>query len=274
MDELSTEELAKLTTSELVEMSSQVREQIQNEDWQRLVNDLRTSGHIHLFRESAPPLLQRFLKLEIDLAEELRQIAPAAPLLSSIVLAPPRPRGDERRLVATLSSQDTGAVMQVEIFPEHDRTVFGFTIKNMLTFRFNLPHLDQNERQAYLEDMRREHGFTVLWTRERWEHDYLIFVKQEFFTRVFAYAASFEATARLTNEVTGQLLDWLERCWFPRHRDRRRSKRSTQFLSLEENVRELQGLGGAAPTTPPPLPEAGAAEPPASQGEDPNKFEW
>ncbi|HLA44066.1 MAG TPA: hypothetical protein VJZ27_11555, partial [Aggregatilineales bacterium] len=183
-DKLSADILANLSNNELVKISHQITGRLHNEDWQKVVHDLRTSGHIHTFRESAPPMLQRFLRLEIDLDEELSKQGAAAPLMSAVSLKPRRPRGDEQRLVAEMSGQDAGATVHVEVYPENDLTLFLFGLEHMLTLRFRLPKLDLDERRQYLDLMHRDDGIVILWTRERWERDYLVFIKQEFFTRV------------------------------------------------------------------------------------------
>ena len=246
-DKLSADILANLSNNELVKISHQITGRLHNEDWQKVVHDLRTSGHIHTFRESAPPMLQRFLRLEIDLDEELSKQGAAAPLMSAVSLKPRRPRGDEQRLVAEMSGQDAGATVHVEVYPENDLTLFLFGLEHMLTLRFRLPKLDLDERRQYLDLMHRDDGIVILWTRERWERDYLVFIKQEFFTRVYAYSGMYEATTRMTNEVVGGLMDWLERCWFPRTRDRRRHQRTTTVLNVFDPMTEAaQGVSQIA----------------------------
>jgi hypothetical protein len=232
-DNLTPDKLAKMSNTELVEAANQLTGRLSNQDWQKVILDLRASGHIHTFAESAPPVLKRFLRLEVDLDEELARTAMSAPLLSTIALDPKRPRGDEKRLAAVLISQDESAMMHVDVYPDINTTVVSFKIKSMLTLRFNLPRLDLDERRAYLDSMRRDEGLAILWTRERWEQDFVIFTKKEFFSRVFAFSPHYEATARLANEATGALLDWLERCWFPRGD---RKTRTTAMLPPLESV--------------------------------------
>lgn len=229
-DELSPEKLAKLSSSELAEVSAEMKQRLQNEDWRKMLHDLQQSGHIHTFHDDAPPVLQRFLKLEIDLEQELARQSSGSPLMSTLRLDPRRPRGDERRLVALMESQDSGATMKVEVHPNYDTTAVSFSVGNMLTLRYALTRIDAEERQAFLEMARRDTGLCVLWTAERWQDDYIILVKGEFFSRLYAFSQHHEATARMSAEVVGSLTDWLERCWFPRDRGRR-VKRTTQMLS-------------------------------------------
>jgi hypothetical protein len=228
---LSPNKLISMSNSELAEVSREITGRLNNQDWQKIVHDLRASGHIHTFHKSAPPFLQHYLRLEADLDDELASYAMASPLMSSLSLKPQRPRGDESRMIARLSSQDTGSTMEVAFYPEVDTLTAAFTVKSMLTLRFKFAHLDLDERRAFLEMMHRDNGIAILWTPERWEQDYMIFVKQEVFTRAYAFSGQFDASARLTNEATGDMLDWLERCWFPRSKGRR-SKRTTSMLDV------------------------------------------
>ena len=243
---LSPQKLINMSNHELAEASKQLTGRLNNQDWQKIVHDLRMSGHIHTFHKSAPPFLQHYLRLETDLDDELASLAMASPLMSSLSLNPPRPRGNETRMVGKLSSQDTGSTMEIGVYPESDTMMASFTVKNMLTLRFRFQQLDLDERRGFLESMRRDSGVAILWTRERWEQDYMIFIKQEVFTRAYAFSSNFEALARLTNEATGDLLDWLERCWFPRNKGRR-TKRSTAMLdplSLPEAAKQAILSGG------------------------------
>lgn len=228
---LSVDKLARMSNEELVSAAQQITGRMKNEDWSQFVQDLRISGHIHS-HESAPLMLQRFLRLETDLDKELAKRSSNAPLLSSLVLNPRRPTANDRQLLASIASQDNGAYMEVEIDPDSDITNFAFTVKSMLTLRFNLPRLDLDERRTFIERARREFGVAFLWTRERWENDYLVFVRQEYFSRVYAFSRNIEATARLTTQSMGDWMDWLERCWFPRGRGGSRGRRTQQTEAL------------------------------------------
>lgn len=253
-EKLSPEQLTQLSNADLAQISQQVTGRLNNQDWQRIILELKASGHIHTFQESAPPLLRRYLKLEIDLDEELAKGGFNSPLMSNLGFDPRRPRGDEDRVLANLSTQDGGASMQFEIEPDSRQTAISFGVKSMLTLKFKLPGLDQDECYAFLDQLRRDAGLSFLWTPERWDRDYLLFIKGEFFTRVYAFSPHFEAASMLTNDLAGSLTDWLEKAWFPRTRQRR-SKRGTQMLSAL-NAAEI-----AAP--PPPPPTAAAPSLPA-----------
>ena len=237
---LSPDKLISMSNSELADVSREITGRLNSQDWQRIVQDLRVSGHIHTYHKSAPSFLRHYLQLETDLKDELAGTSMASPLMSSLSLNPQRPRGNEPRMVARLSSQDAGAAVEIGVFPEEDIMTASFSVKNMLTLRFNFAHLDLDERRSFLEMMYRDSGTAFLWTQERWERDYMIFVKQEdftraydqtAFTRVYAFSSHFEASVRLTNEVTGNLLDWLDRCWFPRSKGRR-TKRTTTMVDV------------------------------------------
>ncbi len=233
MDELlSLDKLAHMSNAELTALAQKVRGRLKNEDWQQFVEDLQNSGHIHAFK-SAPLLLQRYLWLKIDLDKELSKRSINAPLLSSLVLNPSNPRPTDQQLLATLSSQDNAASMELEIDPEADIINFSFTVKSMLTLRFNLPHLDMDERRIFIEKARRELGMAFLWTRERWDSDYLIFIRQEYFSRVYAFSRNIEATARITTQAMGDLMHWLEKCWFPRGKGGR-TRRTQQVETVAQ----------------------------------------
>jgi len=230
-DKLAPDKLANMSNTELAQLSNEITGRLHNEDWQQIVHDLRSSGHLHMVFKSAPLFLQRYLRLESDLDAELLNLSPHAPLLSNIVLTPRRPRGNEEFMSALLTTQDTSASLQVDVQPGFALSSFAFGIKSMLNLRFHLPKLDPTEKRSFLDHMQRDKGITILWTPERWEGDFLVFLKQDFFTRVYAFSRNFDATARLTTEVKGTLLDWFERCWFPRRHDRR-VKRTTQILKM------------------------------------------
>src|SRR5688500_3191619 len=165
---LSLDNLAGMSNSDLAKVSSQITGRLNNEDWQQMVYDLRVSGHIHSFVETAPLLLQRFIKLEIDLDSELSKRSESAPLLSTVSLNPRRPKPEDRQLLATIASQDSAAMMDVEINPALDKTEFAFTVRSMLTMRFRPDQLDKEEQRNFITMMRRDIGMAFLWTRDRW----------------------------------------------------------------------------------------------------------
>ncbi len=97
-----------------------------------------------------------------------------------------------------------------------------FALLSALGLRFNLCPLIASDRRRWLDLMRRENGIAFLWTRERWEQAYLIFVVREHFARLYAFSPhGFEAAARLTPDMVTALIDWLESSWFPGRRAQR-----------------------------------------------------
>jgi hypothetical protein len=83
---LSPDKLINMSIRELAEVSKEITGRLNNQDWQKIVHDLRVSGHIHTFHKSAPPFLQHYLRLETDLDDELAALAMASPLMSSLSL--------------------------------------------------------------------------------------------------------------------------------------------------------------------------------------------
>jgi hypothetical protein len=99
---------------------------------------------------------------------------------------------------------------------------FTFTMYSALALRFRLSPLMATDRSRWLDLMRRANGIAFLWTRDRWEQPYLIFVVREHFARLYAFSPhGFEAAARLTPDMVTTLIDWLESLWFPERRAQR-----------------------------------------------------
>ena len=125
-----------------------------------------------------------------------------------------------RQTSAYFSSQDDSALMTVgaPLGGKNGAVVeFTFTLRSMVGLAFRVDPLTVEDRRRWLELIRRENGITVLWTRERWEKPYLIFVVRDYFARVYAFAPTgFEAAARLTPDMLNALTDWLETVWFSR----------------------------------------------------------
>jgi hypothetical protein len=84
----------------------------------------------------------------------------------------------------------------------------------MIAVRFKLGPIVEVQRSRFLELMRRPNGIAFLWTRERWESDYLIFIVREYFGRVYAFGPGrFDAACRLTPEGISQLITWFGGLW-------------------------------------------------------------
>lgn len=164
-------------------------------------------------REKTPWALQQFFDGEIDLEQELLKRFPAVPVMTTIKF---RTLGlNSTRKVATLSSQDGGASLIVDADMETKVVQLSFTFGSMLTLRYVLSDLPANNRERWLELMRREKGgLAFLWNEDRWREDYLICVSREYSTNIFAFSPRhFESAVRITKNITAELLAWLEDVW-------------------------------------------------------------
>ncbi len=179
-----------------------------------LQRELTLSGHQYTIQNSAPVVLQRFFTGEIDLDAELSKRFNNAPLLSSISYRPGQ-AGSSPRGTAEMISQDGNATLTADINQINGVIELSFTLGSMLSLRFELNNLPEVDRRRWLELMRREQGIAFLWSRARWERDYMIFVVRRYNVRAYAFSAhGFEAAARMTPDVLTGLLDWLEGFWF------------------------------------------------------------
>jgi hypothetical protein len=179
-----------------------------------LQRELTLSGHQYTIQNSAPVVLQRFFTGEIDLETELNRRFNGAPLLSFIRLRPPEP-GKTPRGTAEMTSQDQSASLFVDINRINGVLELSFTLGAMLTLRFELSNLPEVDRRRWLELMRREQGIAFLWSRARWERDYMVFVVRKYNIRAYAFSPhGFEAAIRLAPDVLESFLEWLEGYWF------------------------------------------------------------
>lgn len=205
-----------IPVEDLIKMTRKLTERITNLDRQRLALDLK---HNKLsIKTNAPITLQQFFSGEIDLDHELAQRFSKAPLMSEVSVNPKRPEKvlPVRRAVAVLSTQDTSAQLTFDLEITTGAIEISFTLGNMLSFRFEIGEIDANERHRWLDLVRRPSGIAFLWTQERWEKDYIIFVIRENFARLYAFSPKrFEAGARITPDALVTLTDWLEAFWFP-----------------------------------------------------------
>ncbi|GAB4575976.1 MAG: hypothetical protein Kow0077_30160 [Anaerolineae bacterium] len=178
-----------------------------------LQRELTLSGHQYTIQQSAPVVLQRFFTGEIDLDTELSRRFNGAPLLSYINLRPRNP-GRSPRGTAEMISQDQGAALIVDINRITGVMELGFTLGAMLSLRFELSNLPEVDRRRWLDLMRREQGIAFLWSRARWERDYMIFIVRRYNIRAYAFSPNgYEAAVRMTPEVLTTFLDWLEGYW-------------------------------------------------------------
>jgi hypothetical protein len=179
-----------------------------------LQRELTLSGHQYTIQNSAPVVLQRFFTGEIDLDTELSKRFNNAPLLSSIKLRPQAP-GTSPRGTASLNAQDGNASLTVDINSINGLIELSFTLGSMLSLRFELSNLPEVDRRRWLDLMRREQGIAFLWSRARWERDYMIFVVRKYNIRAYAFSPhGFEAAIRMTPDVLTAYLNWLEGYWF------------------------------------------------------------
>ncbi len=179
-----------------------------------LQRELTLSGHQYTIQNSAPLVLQRFFTGEIDLDTELGKRFNGAPLLSEVRLRPEQP-ADSPRGTARLVSQDDGAVVTVDVNRINGVMELSFTLGAMLSLRFELSNLAEVDRRRWLDLMRRDQGIAFLWSRARWERDYMIFVVRKYNIRAYAFSPTgYEAAIRMTPNVLTRFMDWLEGYWF------------------------------------------------------------
>ena len=108
-----------------------------------------------------------------------------------------------------------------------------------LALRFRLSPLVASDRTRWLDLMGRDSGIAFLWTRERWEQPYLIFVVREHFARLYAFSPhGIEAAARMTPDMITKLMDWIGAFWFP---DRVTPRAEEQARQLEDTTEEARG---------------------------------
>jgi hypothetical protein len=202
-----------IPVEELVRMTREFTARITNEDRQRLALELNESGHQRSIQSSAPFLLQQFFTGKVDLDVELARRYPSPPLLSSVTFTP-EPGNAARHGFALFSSQDNAAAISIEIHGSSGALDVSFLLQSMIAVRFSLGATTEAHRKRFVDLMRRESGIAFLWTKERWERDYLIFVVREHFARVYAFGPGrFDGACRLTPDLLGQLVNWLQGFW-------------------------------------------------------------
>lgn len=200
-----------IPVEELVRITREFTARITNEDRQRLTIEVNESGRtIH---SGAPFILQQFFTGKIDLDQELSRRFPSAPLLPSTNFNPaPGKRG--RRGVAQFKAQDESASLLVEVQGMDGAMEATFLLGGMIGLRFTLGAVAEQQRKRFLELMRRPSGIAILWTRERWERDYFIFVVRDRFARVYAFGPGrFDAACRLPPDPVEQFVEWLSGFW-------------------------------------------------------------
>jgi hypothetical protein len=179
-----------------------------------LQRELTLSGHQYTIQNSAPLVLQRFFTGEIDLDTELSRRFNGAPLLSQIRLDP-RQAAHSPRGTATMAAQDDAAALTVDVNRINGVLELSFTLGAMLSQCFELSNLAEVDRRRWLDLMRREQGIAFLWSRARWERDYMIFVVRKYNIRAYAFSPrGYEAAVRMTPDVLVTFMEWLGDFWF------------------------------------------------------------
>ena len=202
-----------IPVEELVRLTRAFTARITNEDRQRLQLEISESGHQRSIQSTAPFLLQQFFTGNIDLDVELARRYPGSPLLSSSSFAAEAGKGTQHGF-AMFSSQDNSAALTVEVHDGSGELNIGFLLQSMIAVRFAIGATPEMNRRRFLELMQRRTGICFLWTRERWERDYLIFVVRDHFARLYAFGPDrFDGACRLTPEALEQLLGWLGTFW-------------------------------------------------------------
>jgi hypothetical protein len=202
-----------IPVEELVRMTREFTSRIINEDRQRLAMELNETGHQRSLQLTAPFLLQQFFTGKIDLDLELARRYPGAPLLSNHSFTP-APGTHAKHGFAQFQTQDNSAVMTVEIHGTNGALDLSFLLGGMIGVRFALGAVPGTYRRRFFELMHRENGIAFLWTRERWERDYLIFIMRDSFPRLYAFGAGrYDAVARLTPEGLDKWMIWLRGFW-------------------------------------------------------------
>lgn len=202
-----------IPVEELVRLTREFTARITNEDRQRVALELSESGHQRSIQSSAPYLLQQFFTGRIDLDVELARRYPSSPLLSSSSFTP-EPGKQARHGIAQFVSQDSSASMSIELHGNSGALDISFLLQGMIAVRFTLGATAESHRQRFLELMKRQDGIAFLWTRQRWESDYLVFVVRENFARMYAFGPGrFDGACRLTPDGLNQLITWLDGFW-------------------------------------------------------------
>ncbi|MBZ0299624.1 MAG: hypothetical protein K8J31_07795 [Anaerolineae bacterium] len=162
----------------------------------------------------APWILQRHFDGDIDLDGELNSRFHAMAVLSALKAR----RLDASFGTAMLTTQDGAAALRVDVLRGGDQMDFVFTARSMLALKFSLVDIGTGQRARWLELIRSPNSSPAfLWGPTRWNSDYLIAVAHQYYTNLYAFSSNnFEAAARVTPDVMGELLDWLESLWISR----------------------------------------------------------
>jgi hypothetical protein len=199
-----------IPVEELVRLTREFTARITNEDRQRLTAEVTESGRA--IQSGAPYILQQFFLGKIDLDVELMKRFPGTPLLSSASFTP-APGKRARRGFAVFKSQDEAAAAVLDLQGTEGMLEASFLQRGMIGVRFNLGQVVETQRKRFLDLMHRPNGIAILWTRERWESDYLVFVVRERFARIYAFGDRYEAACRLPPDILNDMVKWFSGFW-------------------------------------------------------------
>lgn len=235
-------ELEQIPVDELIAMTREFTRRITNQDRQRLGLDLRESGHSRSLQISAPITLQQFFSGDIDLDTDLARRFLNAPLLSNVRFMKSIAQPGQKQESAQFSTNDDSFFLTIDAHLDTQQAAtleFTFTMFSALALRFRLSPLVDSDRTRWLDLMARDSGIAFLWTRERWEQPYLIFVVREHFARLYAFSPhGAEAAARLTPDMINKLIDWIAGFWYP---DRIAPRTEEKMRQLEDTTSEARG---------------------------------
>ena len=157
--------------------------------------------------------INRALSGEGDLHTDLAHRYPNQPLMS--LFSTRVIDGRVPRSIASLSSQDGAASLYFEIDLHSRALQCAYTLASMLTLRFDLAHLSELDCAGWLEQMRQgQERPKLLWGKQRWRADYLIWSVREHYTNLYAFSPMHvEAAARLTPTLTKRLVLWMTETW-------------------------------------------------------------
>jgi hypothetical protein len=187
---------------------------------EKLSRASRLEGLREKMNRDAPWVLQQYLQGQIDLDKELASRFPAMPVMSQIHVH--AYGGKVNRSMATIATQDGAASLLVDVDSSTRGVQFTFQLNSMIGLKFSPGRLSDMDRAHWMDTMRRSQterrpgDIAFLWGAMRWESDYLICAARKHFTNIYAFSPHhIECATRLTEEVTNQLLDWLDGYWTP-----------------------------------------------------------
>jgi hypothetical protein len=260
----------EIPVEELVRLTRELTQRITDADRQRLAEELQSTGHQRSIQTKGPLTLQQFFTGEIDLDTELAYRFANAPLMSSMSVNPRKITSLTRRASTIFTSQDGSTMLNFDVELYTGRLEATFTAYSMLSFRFGLGFIEKSARQRWIDLMRRNSGIAFLWTKERWESDYLIFVVREYFTRVYAFSPQrFEAAVRMTPDTVEKMVNWFEAHWLRNETEEEtrssKQKKPPALKALRDKQKAPPTTDGAASKT----SESAPANPTSSSPEKP-----